>query len=82
MTIGSCESRRLLPSSDERIVSSRLTRSTSPARSHLHWTVPPAVVLWVFFRKLRTPRDVYKTCFLIAVRVLLANPASPGHSTR
>ncbi|GAA5963806.1 hypothetical protein JCM8115_006338 [Rhodotorula mucilaginosa] len=36
---------------------------------HLHWTIPPAVVLWSFFRKLRTPRDVYKTCFLIAATI-------------
>ncbi|GAA5860988.1 hypothetical protein JCM3774_003217 [Rhodotorula dairenensis] len=41
---------------------------------HLYWTIPPAVVLWAFFRKLRTPRDVYKTCFLIVIAVTATIP--------
>ncbi|POY73281.1 hypothetical protein BMF94_3615 [Rhodotorula taiwanensis] len=48
---------------------------------HLRWTIPQAVVLWSFLRKLRTPRDVYKTCFLIVATIpwdsyLIRNRAS------
>ncbi|GAA5927008.1 hypothetical protein JCM1841_001609 [Sporobolomyces salmonicolor] len=41
---------------------------------HARWTIPPSLVLWFFFRKLRTPRDVYKTCFLITIAVLATIP--------
>ncbi|GAA5991174.1 hypothetical protein JCM10908_006571 [Rhodotorula pacifica] len=41
---------------------------------HLHWTIPPAIVLWSVFRRLRTPRDVYKTCFLIVIAVTATIP--------
>lgn len=39
--------------------------------SHARWTIPPSVALWLVFRKLRTWRDVYKTLFLITVRLEL-----------
>ncbi|GAA5895709.1 uncharacterized protein JCM6883_001595 [Sporobolomyces salmoneus] len=41
---------------------------------HAKWTVPPAALLWLTFRKLRTARDVYKTCFLITIAVLATIP--------
>ncbi|GAA5858631.1 hypothetical protein JCM1840_006491 [Sporobolomyces johnsonii] len=36
---------------------------------HARWTIPPSLVLWLFIRKLRTTRDVYKTCFLITATI-------------
>lgn len=44
-----------------------LTHGCSAGR-HCRWTIPPALALWLVFRKLRTWRDVYKTLFLITVR--------------
>ncbi|GAA5889313.1 hypothetical protein JCM5296_005864 [Sporobolomyces johnsonii] len=41
---------------------------------HARWTIPPSLVLWLFFRRLRTKRDVYKTCFLITIAVLATIP--------
>ncbi|GAA5879810.1 hypothetical protein JCM16303_004187 [Sporobolomyces ruberrimus] len=41
---------------------------------HAKWTIPPAVVLWLTFRRLRTARDVYKTCFLITIAVAATIP--------
>nr|AKR17054.1 lycopene cyclase/phytoene synthase [Sporobolomyces pararoseus]UGY86997.1 bifunctional lycopene cyclase-phytoene synthase [Sporobolomyces pararoseus]UGY87003.1 bifunctional lycopene cyclase-phytoene synthase [synthetic construct] len=41
---------------------------------HAKWTIPPALVLWLFFRRLRTARDVYKTWFLITIAVLATIP--------
>ncbi|GAA5926944.1 uncharacterized protein JCM15063_000413 [Sporobolomyces koalae] len=41
---------------------------------HAKWTIPPAVGLWLAFRRLRTARDVYKTCFLITIAVLATIP--------
>ncbi|GAA5993431.1 hypothetical protein JCM11641_007156 [Rhodosporidiobolus odoratus] len=36
---------------------------------HSRWTIPPALLLWAVFRKLRTTRDVLKTCFLITATI-------------
>ncbi|GAA6040552.1 hypothetical protein JCM8097_005460 [Rhodosporidiobolus ruineniae] len=41
---------------------------------HARWTLPPALLLWAVFRKLRTRRDVYKTWFLIAIAVSATIP--------
>nr|UZX50431.1 bifunctional lycopene cyclase/phytoene synthase [Rhodotorula kratochvilovae] len=41
---------------------------------HARWTIPPALALWLGFRKLRTWRDVYKTCFLITIAVTATIP--------
>ncbi|BGP33437.1 hypothetical protein JCM10296v2_005239 [Rhodotorula toruloides] len=41
---------------------------------HLRWTIPPALVLWSTFRKLRTRRDVHKTLFLITIAVTATIP--------
>ncbi|GAA5864748.1 hypothetical protein JCM8547_008295 [Rhodosporidiobolus lusitaniae] len=41
---------------------------------HARWTIPPTLTLWFIFRKLRTRRDVYKTCFLIVIAVSATIP--------
>ncbi|GJN90298.1 hypothetical protein Rhopal_003306-T1 [Rhodotorula paludigena] len=41
---------------------------------HCRWTIPPALALWLVFRKLRTWRDVYKTLFLITIAVTATIP--------
>ncbi|GAA5820056.1 hypothetical protein JCM3770_002120 [Rhodotorula araucariae] len=41
---------------------------------HARWTIPPSLALWLAFRKLRTWRDVYKTCFLITIAVTATIP--------
>ncbi|BGP25876.1 phytoene synthase [Rhodotorula toruloides] len=41
---------------------------------HLRWTIPPALVLWGTFRKLRTRRDVYKTLFLEVIAITATIP--------
>ncbi|GAA6016262.1 hypothetical protein JCM10207_000450 [Rhodosporidiobolus poonsookiae] len=41
---------------------------------HSRWTIPPALILWITFRKLRTRRDVLKTLFLIAIAVTATIP--------
>ncbi|GAA5888543.1 hypothetical protein JCM6882_008991 [Rhodosporidiobolus microsporus] len=41
---------------------------------HARWTIPPSLLLWLTFRKLRTRRDVYKTCFLITIAVAATIP--------
>lgn len=68
LTTGSCEllSRR-----------NRVTSTDLPKCSHAKWTIPPAVVLWLTFRRLRTARDVYKSCFLITVSSQFCSPLMP-----
>ncbi|GAA5840019.1 hypothetical protein JCM11251_006588 [Rhodosporidiobolus azoricus] len=41
---------------------------------HARWTVPPSLLLWAAFKKLRTRRDVYKTLFLISIAVTATIP--------